>query len=157
MIEQLTIQYQIHASLDGLSTKEQELIRLAYAISDQAYAPYSKFKVGATFLMNNGETFSGNNQENIAYPSGLCAERVALFYIGANFPDEKIKQLVIVAQGDLLPIGKILSPCGGCRQVLLEYETKQNQDIEILLVGNEGRIIRLQSVKDLVPFAFGAE
>jgi cytidine deaminase len=157
MIEQLTIHYKIHADIEELSPEEQEMVKEAYAISSQAYAPYSNFKVGATFLMNNGKIFSGNNQENIAYPSGLCAERVALFYIGAHFPNEKIKQLVIVAQGELLPIGKILSPCGGCRQVLLEYEKKQNQAIEILLVGNQGRIIRIQSVQDLVPFAFGAE
>ena len=105
--------------------------------------------------MTNYEIITGSNQENIAYPSGLCAERVALFYAGANLPNEKVQTLCVVAKGDLLPIEKILSPCGACRQVMLETEVRQNLKYRIILVSQNGVAIVFNSAEDLLPLAFG--
>ena len=110
MKKSLALEYEDFADYSELPELEQNLVEKAYSISNDAYAPYSNFKVGAAVLLGNGEVVLGSNQENIAYPSGLCAERVALFYTGANYPNETIKLLVIVAKGDLLPFDKILSP-----------------------------------------------
>lgn len=147
--------YQLFDSWEELESSDKKLIELAYSICDKAYAPYSKFKVGAAVLLKNGEVILGNNQENIAYPSGLCAERVALFYAGANFPDQAIKTLCIVAEGDLLPFDNILSPCGGCRQVMLEAENRQSENYRVILVSQNKKTILFDSAKDLLPFAFG--
>src|SRR6218665_973358 len=97
-----TIEYNIIEHFNQLGEKDQELIELAYSAAEKAYAPYSNFHVGASVLLKTGEVFLGNNQENIAYPSGLCAERVALFHVGANFPTEKIETLAIAAEGKLI-------------------------------------------------------
>ena len=138
-----------------LSQGDQELVERAYAVSKTAYAPYSKFHVGASLRLSNSQIVAGSNQENIAYPSGLCAERVALFYTGANFPDEEIETLCVVAEGDLLPIDKILSPCGSCRQVMLETEVRQKKPYRIILVSQNGVTIIFDSAADLLPLAFG--
>ena len=119
MRKTLKIEYQEFESWKELSDSEQSLVLKAYESCDKAYAPYSKFKVGASVLLEDGTVVLGNNQENIAYPSGLCAERVALFYAGANHPDVQIETLVIVAKGDLIDDEACLSPCGSCRQVII--------------------------------------
>ena len=155
MKKSIAVEYEDFEDYAQLSKLEQALIEKAYQISSDAYAPYSEFKVGAAVLLENGEIVLGSNQENIAYPSGLCAERVALFYAGANFPNETIKLLVIVAKGDLLPFDKILSPCGSCRQVLVESESRQTNPFQVILVSQNKRTIRFSSAKDLLPFAFG--
>lgn len=150
-----TIAYQLHDSKDFLDPLDQELIKSAYEAMEDAYAPYSRFKVGASVLLDSGRVVKGNNQENMAYPSGLCAERVALFYCGANYPDEVVKTLCIVAEGDLLPKEQLLSPCGSCRQVMLESENRQNEKMRVILVGQDGRVLVFDSAGDLLPFAFG--
>ena len=155
MKKSIAVEYEDFEDYTQLSELEQTLIEKAYQISSDAYAPYSEFKVGAAVLLENGEIVLGSNQENIAYPSGLCAERVALFYAGANYPKEAIKLLVIVAKGDLLPFEKILSPCGSCRQVLVESESRQTNPFQVILVSQNKRTIRFSSAKDLLPFAFG--
>lgn len=156
MEKEITIKYNEYSTWKELSEKEIKMVESAYAICEKAYAPYSKFQVGATLLLSNGEIISGNNQENIAYPSGLCAERVALFFAGANFPKESIETIVVVAKGDLLPVDKTLSPCGSCRQVMIESEIRQNnQPIRVVLVSQNGKTIVFNSVLDLLPFAFG--
>lgn len=155
MKKSIAVEYEDFEDYAQLSKLEQALIEKAYQISSDAYAPYSEFKVGAAVLLENGEIVLGSNQENIAYPSGLCAERVALFYAGANYPKEAIKLLVIVAKGDLLPFDKILSPCGSCRQVLVESESRQTNPFQVILVSQNKRTIRFSSAKDLLPFAFG--
>src|SRR5690606_20805716 len=100
MNKTLKIDYQEFESWSELTSAEQDLVKKAYQICDKAYAPYSKFNVGAALLLEDGTEVLGNNQENIAYPSGLCAERVALYYAGANYPNVQIKTLVVVATGD---------------------------------------------------------
>lgn len=155
----MTTKYQFEfVALDTyeeLGFKDRELVDKAYRACKDAYAPYSKFKVGAALLLENGQVVLGNNQENIAYPSGLCAERVALFYAGATYPETKVIALCIVAEGDLLPFEKILSPCGGCRQVMLETEVRQNSPYRVILVSQNKKTIIFNSAKDLLPFAFG--
>lgn len=155
MKQELTIHFSRFEHWKELSASEQELVVKAQEVSQSAYAPYSKFHVGASALLTNGTIVTGSNQENIAYPSGLCAERVALFYAGANFPKENIETLCVVAHGDLLPFDKILSPCGACRQVMLETEMRQKKSYRIILVSQNGVCIVFDSAVDLLPLAFG--
>ena len=121
-----------------------------------AYAPYSKFKVGASVRLDNDAIVTGSNQENSAYPSGLCAERVVLFHVGANYPKQAVQTLCIVAEGDLIPSEKLLSPCGACRQVMLETENRQNNKIRVIIVNQDNRALIINSVIDLLPFGFSA-
>ena len=157
MVKNRTFTFEDFENYNQLSEDDQALVAKAYEISAKAYAPYSKFKVGATALLENGEIVAGSNQENIAYPSGLCAERVALFFAGANFPDQKVVTLCVVAKGDLLPFDMVLSPCGGCRQVMLATEMRQQKPMRVIIVSQNKRTIIFSAAKDLLPFAFGTE
>ena len=120
--------------------------------ASRAYAPYSHFNVGAAVLLGDGTVVEGSNQENIAYPSGLCAERVALFAAGASFPEKPVKAIAIVAikNGE---IQSSIAPCGGCRQVMLESEQRYGQAMRVLLCGSEDTIV-IDSAKDLLPVSF---
>ena len=155
MRQNLTISFDRFEHWQELTESDQILVKKAFDVSKTAYAPYSKFHVGASLRLSNGEIITGSNQENIAYPSGLCAERVALFYTGANYPNEQIETLCVVAEGELLPIDKILSPCGACRQVMLETEVRQKKSYRIILVSQNGVSIVFDSAVDLLPLAFG--
>lgn len=155
MKESFTFNYEIFSNWTDLPEQEQRLVDKAYEAMENAYAPYSEFKVGACALMDDGSFILGNNQENAAFPSGICAERVALFYAGANFPNKKVLTLCIVAKGDLMPASQLLSPCGGCRQVMLESENRQKQPMRVILVNQDGRTMVLDSVIQLLPFGFG--
>ena len=155
MKQSFTFNYQLFSNWTDLPEQEQRLVDKAYEAMENAYAPYSEFKVGACALMDDGSFILGNNQENAAFPSGICAERVALFYAGANFPNKKVLTLYIVAKGDLMPASQLLSPCGGCRQVMLESENRQKQPIRVILVNQDGRTMVLDSVIQLLPFGFG--
>ena len=155
MKESFTFNYQLFSNWTDLPEQEQHLVDKAYEAMENAYAPYSEFKVGACALRDDGSFILGNNQENAAFPSGICAERVALFYAGANFPNKKVLTLCIVAKGDLMPASQLLSPCGGCRQVMLESENRQKQPIRVILVNQDGRTMVLDSVIQLLPFGFG--
>lgn len=155
MEKNLTIQFYEFDSWKSLSHSDRELVEKAYQISQNAYAPYSEFHVGASIRMENGEVLTGSNQENIAYPSGLCAERVVLFFAGSQFPNTKIETICVVAKGDLLPFDKILSPCGACRQVMLETEIRQTAPMRVILVSQNEKTLVFKNVKDLLPFAFG--
>jgi cytidine deaminase len=155
MKESFTFNYQLFSNWTDLPEQEQRLVDKAYEAMENAYAPYSEFKVGACALMDDGSFILGNNQENAAFPSGICAERVALFYAGANFPNKKVLTLCIVAKGELMPASQLLSPCGGCRQVMLESENRQKQPMRVILVNQDGRTMVLDSVIQLLPFGFG--
>ena len=156
MMKEFSFQYTMLNSYAELGAEDLNLVERAFNACSKAYAPYSKFHVGASVLLENGEIVEGNNQENIAYPSGLCAERVALFWVGANFPETKVRTLAIVAKGDLLPVDHILSPCGGCRQVMLETELRQDVPYRIIIVSQNNRTMIFNSAKDLLPFSFGS-
>jgi cytidine deaminase len=155
MIKNLTLAYEEYAHFSELKESDQYLLQKANEIVEHAYAPYSNFKVGASVLLENGEVILGSNQENIAYPSGLCAERVALFYAGANFSKLKVDTICIVAKGDLIPKDHLLSPCGSCRQVMSETEMRQNKPFRVILVSQNDRVLVFNSAFDLLPFAFG--
>ena len=156
MKESFTFNYQLFSNWTDLPEQEQRLVYKAYEAMENAYAPYSEFKVGACALMDDGSFILGNNQENAAFPSGICAERVALFYAGANFPNKKVLTLCIVAKGELMPASQLLSPCGGCRQVMLESENRKKQPMRVILVNQDGRTMVLDSVIQLLPFGFGS-
>ena len=154
MNQEFTLSYQLISSEAQLHTADQQLVTAAKEALTRAYAPYSKFQVGAAVRLQNGQLIEGNNQENIAYPSGLCAERVALFYAGASFPDQPIEAIGIAVKGTLIAAENYVSPCGSCRQVMLESESRQQQPIRVLLVQNDGSILILNSCRDLLPFGF---
>lgn len=139
-----------------LSPQEQQIIATSREMTNQAYAPYSGFFVGAAVLLENGEIIKGSNQENAAYPSGLCAERVAVFSASALYPDIKIKAIAISARSSHHVMDHPVSPCGACRQVLLEYEVKQNEPVKMFLSGQSGNIYQVGKVKDLLPLSFTA-
>lgn len=153
-MKELKITYRTYASWKELPADDQALVRASYNAADKAYAPFSNFHVGAVLLMDDGSLISGNNQENPAFPSGLCAERTALFYAGANFPDQKIKKIVITAKGDFADKDSVFSPCGGCRQVMVESERRQNAAIEVVLVNLNESVVTLDAACDLMPFTF---
>ena len=156
MKKELKLDYEQLNHWNELTDADQVLVQKAYGAMDNAYAPYSKFKVGAAVLLSNDIVVTGSNQENIAYPSGLCAERVALFYAGANYPNDKVKTLCIVAKGDLVPIDTILSPCGGCRQVMAETQMRQGESYRVILVCQNDVTIIFNSALDFLPLAFGS-
>lgn len=144
-------------SLEDLPESDVSLLEVAGTAADSAYAPYSHFNVGAAILLENGEIVAGNNQENVAYPSGLCAERVALFSVGAQHPNIAVKAIAITAKSEHFDIDEPLAPCGACRQVMVEYEKKSGQNIRIILRGHKGKIYVINSVDDILPLSFSSD
>jgi cytidine deaminase len=142
-------------SYNELTIEEKILVDSAKEATARAYAPYSKFSVGAAAQLENGEVITGNNQENVAFPSGLCAERTTLFYAGSRYPDHAVNALAIAAStaGDFLD--KPISPCGACRQVVLETEMRYNKPVKLILYGKK-EIYIVESIRDLLPLAFGS-
>lgn len=157
MKKQLTIHYEWLEHWKELPEYEHVLIENAHEAAQKAYAPYSDFKVGAALLLSDGTIVKGNNQENIAYPSGLCAERVALFYAGATYPGTAVKTIVVVAEGDLIGEDECVSPCGSCRQVIAESESRQETPIRIILVSRDGKTWIFDSINDILVFPFGVK
>jgi cytidine deaminase len=141
-------------SINDLDSADKDLLLKAVEASKKAYAPYSKFHVGAAILLENGEIVSGNNQENAAYPSGLCAERVAAFHASSQFPDAKFITIAITANSKEFNINAPIYPCGACRQVLAEYEFHFEKDIKIILMGETGKIHVVNNVKTFLPLMF---
>jgi len=152
-----TVEYEIISHYSELPQTEQDLIAKAYEAADQAYAPYSNFHVGASLLLEDGIIITGNNQENIAFPSGLCAERVALFYAGANYSGKEIRTLVVVAKGTLVKPDDCISPCGSCRQVMAQSEFRQDGPIRLILVAQTGKTFLFTKISDLLVFPFGMD
>ncbi len=153
-IIELKTQITIFDSIDELPSSVKGLMNKAIEAKQNAYAPYSKFKVGAAFLLEDGTMITGNNQENAAYPSGMCAERVAIWKVSSEFPNKKILKLAISASSSSQILKEPVAPCGACRQTLSEYEIKQKDKIEVYFMGEEGEIIKTDSVLDLLPIAF---
>ena len=146
--------FTVFQSVDELPQEIQSLMQQAIAVRKNAYAPYSKFKVGTALLLDNGKVVLGSNQENAAYPSGLCAERVAIFQSGAIYPDAKIIKMAITAASDTNQTLAPIPPCGSCRQSIYEYEFKQNTPIAIYFMGVSGEIYKSDSIKNLLPLSF---
>ncbi len=148
--------YSVYNDLSELREVEKELVLISRETTKSAYSPYSGFRVGAAILLEDGTIIKGNNQENAAYPSGLCAERVAVFSTSANHPDTPIKAIAISASAPEKTIDKPVSPCGSCRQALIEYEVKQQSPIKVILSGEKGKVIIIDSVADLLPLHFSS-
>ena len=140
--------------LSELPIAVQELMNKAHEARENAYAPYSLFKVGAALRMDSGEIVLGNNQENAAFPSGLCAERVAVFQAGAIYPGISINAIAITARSLKYKVVTPIPPCGACRQSLAEYEVNQKTPMEVYFMGETGKVVKASSVKDLLPLIF---
>ena len=140
-------------ALIELPEKERDLVLAARAACENAYSPYSNFKVGAALLLENGEIITGNNQENADYTDGLCAERVALFYANANFPEVPVKIMAVTAKNSRGNIVELAKPCGSCRQALIETELRFNHKIQLLLDGRK-KLYRIEGIDNLLPLAF---
>lgn len=141
------------ATFGELNSDEQQLVRAALQSAVEAYAPYSHFCVGAAILLEDGTVVTANNQENEAYPSGLCAERNALFYTRAHHHEVPIKWMAIAARNEQGPVEEPVFPCGACRQVMLEYAKKQSHPIRLYMAGTK-KVIIVNDVRQLLPFAF---
>jgi cytidine deaminase len=150
----LQTSFSVFDSKDELPADVGNLMDQAIDVRKKAYAPYSKFRVGAALLLDNGKIVLGSNQENAAYPSGLCAERTAIFYTGANYPEAKIIKMAISAASDTNTTTSPIPPCGACRQSIAEYEFKQDHNIEIYFMGETGKVYKSDSLKNLLPFTF---
>ena len=146
--------FDVYDSVEDLAIPVQKLLKKATEAREKAYAPYSQFLVGAALELENGKIISGNNQENASYPSGLCAERTAIYYAGAEFPNQKILRMAIVAGSTKNPTIKPIPPCGACRQALSEYEVKQNTAMELYFMGTSGQIAFSKSVENILPWVF---
>ena len=154
-MQEKTIQLSfITAHISELSENEKQLVENAKSALKTAYAPYSGFLVGSSVLLENGEIINGSNQENVAYPSGLCAERVALFYAGAKYPDIKVETIAVSVLSKNFKVNDVISPCGACRQVMAEYEDKQEQSIKVILHSPTDEVLIANTVEDLLPFMF---
>ncbi|ASB48140.1 cytidine deaminase [Alkalitalea saponilacus] len=152
----MTISYTEYQSVDQLSPGDRELAEKAIISATSAYAPYSGFNVGTAIKLKNGEIICGNNQENAAYPSGLCAERVALFYAGANFPDVPVSSMAVVALKNGEITNQVISPCGSCRQVIVETSHRYKQNFPIILIGKHN-IVKIDDATGLLPLIFGPD
>lgn len=148
------VTFKVYDSINKLEEPIQNLMLQAVEIRKKAYAPYSNFRVGAAILLDNGKVVTGSNQENAAYPSGLCAERTAIFYTGANYPDQKIIAIAVSACSDTKITKAPIPPCGACRQSMFEYEVKQSEPIKLFCMGGEGKIIESHSISNILPFHF---
>ena len=132
----------------------QDLMTQAMEAREKSYSPYSQFRVGAAILLENGEVVTGSNQENASYPAGLCAERTAIFYAGAKYPKTKILKMALTARSENHKMEVPTPPCGSCRQAIAEYEVKQDQPIEIFFMGEKGKVVKANSISDLLPLIF---
>ena len=150
----ITTEFNVFDIIQDLPIDVQDLMAQAIEVRKNAYAPYSKFRVGVAILLDNGKVVLGSNQENAAYPSGLCAERVAIFYAGAVYPEAKILKMAITAASDSNQTTAPIPPCGSCRQSIAEYEIRQETPIEIYFMGEVGVIYKSESLKNLLPFMF---
>ena len=149
-----SIDYLAYDSEESLPLESRELLNRAVLSLDNAYAPYSRFQVSAAVRLGNGHIHCGTNQENAAYPSGMCAERTALYFVGSEYPGIRVKEILVVARKEgtsqLLPA----CPCGGCRQVMQETEDRQGEPISVIFKLESSGFIKLDSVADTLPFRF---
>ena len=151
----VSIELSEYNDIAELDEQDQLLVREANSVLEKSYSPYSRFRVGAALLLANGQIITGNNQENAAYPSGLCAERVAIFYANAQFPDVPVVALAVTARRQNSLVQMPVPPCGGCRQVILETESRFGRPIKVNLAGNQSVQV-LENAASLLPLSFDA-
>jgi cytidine deaminase len=152
--EKLTIstEFDVFSTEEFLPEADRKLLQAARQACKNAYAPYSRFQVGAAVLLDNSEIISGNNQENAAYPSGLCAERVALFYASSKHPASIVKAIAIFCH-----TSEAIAPCGACRQSIAEYEVKNNSPVRVIMSGASGKVLIAKSIESLLPLMFNSK
>lgn len=153
-IKSITCTFEEYASVEALTPADRLLVEAAVSAMQSAYAPYSQFQVGAAIRLADGTILQGSNQENAAYPSGLCAERVAFFAAGSQHPGKRMDSVAITTS---YPLPQPISPCGACRQVMAEYELKQEAPIRIILAAQGGAILVVTQARDLLPMYFSGE
>jgi cytidine deaminase len=141
-------------SPDELTVSDRELLELAVKATETSYSPYSEFRVGAAVRMANGELLSGSNQENAAYPSGLCAERVVLFYAQAKYPGVAAEAIAVYAKSDEFRLDRPVAPCGACRQVIAEHESRHGNKIRVIMGGANGNVQITEGIENLLPLMF---
>lgn len=146
--------FTVFSSVNELPETIQSLMQKAVEAREKAYAPYSNFNVGAAILLDNKQIVTGSNQENASYPSGLCAERTAIYHAGSNYPNVKMLAIAISAASQKHKTSNPIPPCGACRQTISEYEIKQDSPIEIYFMGEEGEVMKSDSLANLLPFVF---
>ncbi len=151
--KEIKISYMEYDSIEQMNPEDRELAQAAINATKHSYAPYSKFNVGAAVMLEDGEIITGSNQENAAYPSGLCAERTAMFYASANRPDKAMTKIAVAAGQDGKLCDSPATPCGACRQVMAQYQTKGGRNMEIILVGGK-KIWKFEKVDYILPFIF---
>ncbi len=154
--KQISFELTIFNSLDEMLPEDANLVMESKRAMANSYSPYSNFSVGAALLLESGKILLGSNQENASFPAGVCAERVPLFYAGANHPDEEIKAIAITASPREHHSKEPAAPCGICRQAISEYENKQKKPIRILMRGYSGPIYKCDSISDLLPLGFNS-
>jgi cytidine deaminase len=152
-----TISYKTYSGISELESEDRILCETAVKALESSYSPYSQFRVGTAILLNDSSIVTGSNQENVAYPSGLCAERVALFTIGSSNPGAIIKKMAITAQTNNFKILNPVTSCGACLQVMAEFEQKQKAEIEVLFYCIDGEVLKVKGIKNLLPFTFVEE
>ena len=152
--ERFICPYTVYDTLDEMDPQDAELMRRAHEATQSAYAPYSKFNVGAAVRLANGEIVTGNNIENAAYPNGLCAERVAMFGAMAKFPGVAFEALAVTAHSQTKVIAEPVAPCGACRQVMVEVEQLSKRPLRVMCQGQEGPIMVFEGIESLMPFIF---
>jgi len=152
--QEIKIAFEQYGSLAELNTTDQNLCLEAVKAMANSHSPYSKFKVGAALRLQSGKIILGSNQENVAYPSGLCAERVALFHWGASYPNDPIETIAVTAHTDNFEIIKPVTPCGSCLQVMAEYEKKQGKPIKVILYCKDGPVWIATGIESFLPFLF---
>lgn len=151
--KEIKIAFTEYAGAAEMEAEDRTLVEKAIEATKHSYAPYSNFNVGAALLLDNGEIVTGSNQENAAYPSGLCAERTAMFYASSQYPQHAILKIAIAAtQGGVL-CGNPATPCGSCRQVMAQYQLRGGKPMQIILAGSE-KVLKFEKVDDLLPLIF---
>lgn len=154
---EIKISFQEYSSVKELDINDQKLCIEAAKAMENSHSPYSKFRVGAALLLQSGKIVYGSNQENVAYPSGLCAERVALFHWGANHPNDPIIAMAVTAHTDEFVLQQPVTSCGSCLQVLAEYEKKQGAHVKVILFCKDGPVWVTNGIETFLPFLFFEE
>ena len=157
MKKEFKFSYHHLASIKELNDDQKTVAEAAEKATLKAHAPYSNFKVGAALLLNDDTIILGSNQENKAYPSGMCAERVALFSYGAQQDKQGIKILAITSSGDLINPDEFFTPCGGCRQAMAEFTEMQDAPFEIIMKNSDGSFLVFEGIHHILPFIFGSK
>ena len=152
--EQFVSPYEVYDNPNELNAQDAELLQYAHKAAQNAYAPYSRFHVGAAVRLANGKIVSGNNIENAAYPSGLCAERVTLFSAQAQYPGVAIEAIAVTAHSEKTLVDEPIAPCGACRQVMVEVEKVSQCKLRILCQGETGPVMAFDGIETLIPFIF---